>query len=214
VRKGSPFEAVRALPRIGPVAVWSDDEDWQDPQAAVNLFSRVKLPAGDPAKRHFGFGQNDARVLGVKLGADTLELTLNHYDIERLAACLVGWEERFRRAFPVTFRFTGVTELVLLRVVEQRVWQKLRASQTTLGQRLNDVIQLNCVLFEPGTRRFVLEFHGIGRFARGGPCAGHAHHCETAILVLAAALEVQERYREGWIEAFGGKHLDVLDASE
>lgn len=196
---------------MGPERIWSEDWLGEYPDA-FDLISAVPLPTDHPAKRHFGFGQNDAGVLGFELGRDSVALTLNHYDIERLAYMFQGEEScNLRSAFPVTFRFDGVSEFVVLRAVEEGVYQKIRHSQSSFAETLYDVRRLECVQFTAGAQQHVLQVHHGSRFfSRSARPVGGA--CGLTVCLAARSMGVIEGYREGWVRAFGGKRLDVLDA--
>lgn len=179
---------------------------------AFDLVSPVPLPDDHPATRHFGFGQNDAGILGFEFGRDSLTLTVNHYDIERLAYMFQGEEScNLRSAFPVTFRFDGVSEFVVLRAVEEGVYQKIRHSQSSFAETLYDVRRLECVQFTADAQQYVLQVHhGPRFFSRSAQRVGGA--CGLTVCLVGRSLSVTEGYREGWARAFSGKRLDILDA--
>lgn len=195
---------------MGPGRIWSEDWLGEYPDA-FDLISAVPLPTDHPAKRHFGFGQNDAGILGFELGRDSLTLTVNHYDIERLAYMFQGEEScNLRSAFPVTFRFNGVSEFVVLRAVEEGVYQKIRHSQSSFAETLWDVVRLECVQFTTDEQHYVLDFNFSRGFSRSAQRVGGA--CGLTVCLVARSLGVTEGYREGWGRAFKRRRLEVLDA--
>ena len=184
----------------------------------MEQFSVVPLPDTHPARRHFGFGQNDAEVLDIVVGQDYLEVKLSHYDIGRLACELVddppGAWAVMRYAFPVTFRFAGVSELVILRSVEQGVYQKIRSAQRSIKRAVHDVISMDCVDYAADRQRYLLRLNGAGSRFQRGAVGGCAYKNGYALCIEARALKVKEEYREGWLRMFSGKHLDILDRFE
>lgn len=218
VRKSSAFAKLRGLPRIGQHAVFSDEFFGEEVKDVIDHLETVPLPESHPARRHFGFGQNDADVLDIRFAKNRLEVTLSHYDIRRLACTLMegqGHWASLRHEFPVTLRFSGVTELLILRRVEQDVYQKIRANQSSVADAVRDVCQMECVGFEPGKQQFVLEIHGRGRgYRRGRKHHAFSYNDDYIFCIEAESLEVDARYRQGWTEHFGGRHLDILDDFE
>lgn len=193
------------------------DAFFEDSIDALNLFELVPLPDSHPAKRYLGHGQNDANVLGIEIGRDFLELTFNHYDVQRLASKILGTPDAWlllQATFPVTLCFRAVSQLEIHRVIENGVYQKIRASQRSLP--IKDVSEMQCVHYEPGLQRYVLQIHGAGTpYNRYRRQHRHAWYTNSYYLCIAASqVEVHEQYREGWIEALDGKHLDILDRFE
>lgn len=191
-------------------------EEWDgDPDDVFDCFEVVDLPADHLAKRHFGFGQNDADVLALEVGSDFVELTLCHYDVRRLACefgGLYNWEA-LKQAFPVTFRFEGVTELVVLRQVEQGAFQKIRCSQRSRARALLDVRRMECIHFEPELQRYCIAVHlrWDADFHRSGQLI-HRQWPELYVLVESRRLSVVEGHREGWQRLYGEQNLGVLEA--
>ena len=183
----------------------------------MSLFEPVPLPDWHPAMKHFGHGQNDARVLGIEIGREFLEVTFNHYDVQRLASMLLEKADAWRSlqaTFPVTLRFGGVSQLEIHRIIENGVYQKIRTSQRAL--RLADISEMQCVHYEAEVQHYVLQIHGAGTpYNRYRGQDRHGWYTNSYYLCIAAPqLEANERYREGWIKVFDGKNLDILDAFE
>lgn len=218
VRRSSPFAALRDLPRLGPVPKW--DEDWSGECADVfESLPSVELPKDHPGRRHFHYGQNDARVLGVELGHDWLKLKFNHYDVERLSCFFIEnpWNrfEQIRTLFPVELMFLGVSDLELIRCVEQGVFQKIRCSQRAIDRSAFDICRLECVRYATDRQHYVLQFHGRpGHYLRRPGHETMAHEHNYSLCFSARGLDVSEGYRSGWECLFNGQHLDVLDAFE
>lgn len=217
VRKSSAFASLRGLPRVGQHAAFSD-EYLGEVKDVIDRLEAVPLPESHPAKRHFGFGQNDADVLDIRFGKDSFEVTLSHYDVRRLACALMegkGHWWSLGHMFPVTLRFSGVSELLILRRVEQDVYQKIPATQRSVAQAVLDVGRMECVGFEPGKQQYVLDIHGRGNgYRRGGEYPRCPYNDEYNFCIAAARLEVDARYRQGWTELFGNRYLDILDEFE
>jgi hypothetical protein len=199
--------------------VWSDDWPIDEEEDLMDQFTVDQLPATHPAIRYFGYGQNDAEVLDLSHGADFLELKLSHYDIGRLACKFVenprmSWPV-LRLAFPVTLRFEGISEYVVLRCVEQGVYQNIRNARRSVGRSVDDVVRMECVFYEPNLQRYILRVNGAIRYRiRRGNQTGFSFNNEYVLCIEAAAVTVKEGYREGWTRVFKGEHLDVLNAFE
>ncbi len=216
IKKTSLFSYLRELKRVGQLAVWSDE--CEESKDVIDRFATVALPDAHPAKRYLGYGQNDAEALGIEFGKESLTVTLNHYDVARLASVVLedaaAWP-RLRSAFPVGLRFEGISELLILRIVEQGVYQRIRSRQRSIACVVNDVIQMECIAYTPSQQHYILEFNGLGRpFSRNLARPPSPYNDGYAFCIQATDLVVNEHYRQGWKHVFDGKNLDVLDAFE
>jgi len=114
--------------------------------------------------------------------------------------------------FPVEFSFVGISELNILRAIEQDVFQKVRHSHRDLSKRLNDVCDMHCLNYSTERQRYLLTLHGETRsgFQRKPYCEVQPFTNDYYVFVECRALHVAERYREGWRRAFGNRYLDVM----
>lgn len=216
VHRDSPFAWLRELPRLGSSPVWNDCFDFdQPPPDWLDRLAFVSVPESHPVRRHLGFAHNDALIQDLHIGRETLTLTINHYDVERLAYTIENRPRRaMRRSFPVILRFGAISELAVVRAVEQGVYQKIRCSQPTIAPRLLDVVRIECLHYEEGCQRYVLSLNGTQSRFRRGKDQDHWFMNTYHVCVQAAELAIDERYRPGWVRLFGADRLDLLDAFE
>lgn len=165
-----------------------------------------------------GFSQNDANLLSTHRSGDLFEVTISHYDVGRLACEVtrkpIDWQA-MKLMFPVTLRFVGVSELHALRRIEHGVYQSIRASLNSIEHSLCDVIRTECLFIEPGLERYVIQLNGRGMpYLRGKMPRFFCTADDFSILIECNTLQVEERYRDGWVRYFEGSHLDILDAFE
>ena len=202
-RRGIPPEDWDWPPRLGPVLETLLGVRWPEPGS----FKSAALG------RHDQWGQNDAVILDLDLEGDTFSLTVNHYDVERLAAVMVDYQEwrSLRKAFPVEFTVAGVTEFHALTAVEDSAILKLRHRLRTLGNVLCDI---RCIFEVPSfgdTCSFVFAIHEFfGEFKRKGHTPKLCDY-GTYLCVSGKSLVIHESYREGWAGQFGAEALFILD---
>ena len=213
VPKRGPF---RALSEIVRRRIELDGvDDWID-RRLNDAFPSVSLPNDHPFAPYEGGEHNDARVLGCHLDGSDFTLTIDHYNVERLAAVLLKdgeWRRRglgwFKGRFPVTLRFEGIREIHVLEDAEVGRFRKVRASLRGLSNALDDVILLRCIGYDENTLRFHLEFNTQYRIEIQKswgilPTANMFIECAT--------VSVKEDLRQKWIETVDEGTLPLLEA--
>lgn len=161
--------------------------------------------------------QNDSVVQDIKIGRDSIELTVNHYDVERLASMLkpkpINWDI-LGTAFPVIYRFDGVSELQVLRAVEHGALQHFRSSFRRLNGRLSGISYIHVLNCSAASISCIFAVNGGTWFSRGKKVQLTEFFDEYYLCIEAANLTIEDRHREGWLKAFGPEQMAILDRFE
>ena len=195
--------------------VWEDAACTPEEDDPLKLFSAVDLDGR--VERYLGWSQNDAYVLGWRYDHARLEVTFNHYDVWRLA-CVLDENRPWRRlagTFPVILNFSAVTDLEVVRFVEQGAYQKIRASMRDLTRKGLDIRTIICLCAEPSHLAFLFVVQGLGNpFRRSKKQAANPYVDSYYIAFRCAAVGLDERYRDGWIKSMGIDTVRILDEFE
>lgn len=209
IPKSSVFASARSLPRLGPEPNLhpEEDHDWYfEPPEIEKLFPAIQIESGDPTGRYLDSSQHDARILNFKIEASEIVLTVNHFDVWRLASCFAGHDwKSYARTFPVTYVFEGVHEVHVLRCAEEGAYQKVRASLSDLGTTLRDVLEIAKVGQPPAGPMFRLSIDNrkSGGFRRNSTLKLDVYGNWFEILIHCSALRIDDGSWEGWRRAFG-----------
>ena len=153
------------------------------------------------------------RFWGVRLDRDSLSLTINHYNVERLASALQGGWGGLQDKFPVVLNFEDVRELHVVVDAELGLYRKLRASLRGLSKALDDVVALRCIGYLPDAFRLHLEINvRHSRWIEVEPGAGIVPG--TNMLLECGRIAVVEDLRQNWIDHVGEGSVHLLDALE
>lgn len=203
-RRGS-FAALSEIVREREPVLENWGSDWRLRKA----FPSVVLPSDHAFAPYEGLEHNDAMILGCVRERTAFSLTINHYNVWRLAAVVSedgdAWH-RLRDRFPVTLRFEGVREFRVVQHREEGDYRILRASLDGLASALFDVIALRCVGFSAEGLRFALWANGWRDIRTKEMVAN-----EITILLSCDGVGVTERLREDWIASVGEETLPLLD---
>ncbi len=201
--RGIPPEDWDWPPRFGPVLETLLGVRWPEP----GTFRSASLG------RHDQWRQNAAIILDLVLQVDTFTLTINHYDIERLAAVIVdyqGWRP-LQSAFPVVFAITDVSEFHALTAVEDSAILKIRHRIRSLREELESIRCIFEIPSEEGSKSIVFSVNeSLPEFRRKGHSPEERDN-GTCLCVSGKCLTVRESYREGWAEQFGEDAMFILD---
>ena len=213
--KDSVFSEYRGLPRVG-------HEPESDPEAR-RYWSELFVPN---AKDHYGVVPKDHPVHKYLAGYfghsnviqgwyrnDECVLSFNHVYLHHLALTMRGWEydESLFTAFPITFRFSGVKEFHVIRSVEHFWFQMLRASRDNVFRNLEMVEQLRMPRLDADRVTFNGCFRSKSRFKckKLGPAMRMGE--DYCICISANTFELEEEFRQGWVEQMGKDNLDIMD---
>jgi hypothetical protein len=209
------FAHLRELPRVGQEAPPNELDEEEEYVPFDEEAMLAKFPSDCRLRKHFGFGQNDARIIGGECTDSFFRLTFNHYDVERLAACaglLTG--DALDGAFPVSIEFVDVQELFVMRSAEDRFWQLIRNTRSDVFDNLLDVNEFRLHGLTEDEIIATLIVNEWSPFRRRRTKYYGWSSEGVNIHVRAKAARVIERYREGWIEHCGKDSLPLLDAFE
>lgn len=192
--------------------VWEDACFTPDLPDPLRAFDEVKVDG--KVGRYLGWSQNDAQVIATEFDKSSFKLTINHYDVWRLAGVLDEnhpWRQ-LREAFPVTLEFVDVESLEIVRIVEQGAAQKLRSSMRFLSKRLDDIRTIRCVGASPERQSFLIVARGCRRgYRRAKKVFSNTYEDSYYIALSCRYAEVHEKYREPWELLFGKSMLSILD---
>lgn len=226
ISKCSLFASLRAIPRVGPTRIPIDLEDesleFADPVSdALGLRhqNRVSGPGSSisvEANAHLGYAHHDARIHFIEHDSDRLHVTFNHYDVERLAACILDYPPRWRkleRAFPITLVIDGITEFHWVETVENGVLQKVRHSFSTLATAFASLDALFAWEVEPEQVGVVVRGfrHRQFRRRRRRFHDADAQLVSSDLCVCASAIEVEADVHPNWVRVFGPDSGFILD---
>jgi hypothetical protein len=192
--------------------VW-EDQMWEPGRhSATNLFPCMDLQG--PVHRYLGYSQNDADILGCEITTTLLTLKVSHYDIGRLAMVLtdepVNWL-RLRKAFPVVITFKGLSELNVIRFVEQGAMQKVRSSLANVEGNLGHLRFISCIDSRPPSHSFLIAVHGKRNFRRAPKVFANPFTNTYYFALTCEEVTVQDGSRDGWLEQFGNENLPLFD---
>jgi hypothetical protein len=210
----SVFAHLRDLPRVGQAAL-PEDPEWEPEIKTYDYAKMVEpIPADNKLRRYFAFGQNDAHVIGGTLSGDRFTLTLNHYDVWRLAcsARILDWWDA-RRCFPVSLHFEGLKEIYAMRSAEDQHWQLIRNSRSRMFSNFWDVICFTMHSWADDEVVAALRVNNWRPFTRRQARSSNYSNW-TEIHIRAKNVSLDESYRDGWIKHCGKATLPLLDAFE
>lgn len=145
-----------------------------------------------------------------------LEITFNHFDVERLAANLVSYSPQWRalqRSFPVTLDFAEVSELHEIRLVENFVLQKIRATSIAMRSYSRSVSRIILLPSSGGEFALLVDSysHGATRFKRRNAPKDDSYAHGWTTCVACKHLNVTTDYHNGWAQVFGKEALIILE---
>lgn len=186
-----------------------DEDSWENDRTLDLAFPPATLTPEHPLAPYLGYEQNDAMVLGCAVKRDAFTLTIDHYNVWRLASVARRTWSGPRDCFPVELRFAGVREMRVVLQAGTGEYRLLRSSIAALASVLDDVIGLKCVGANPGSLLFHLRLNSrrMVPMASGGWWAG-----EIDVLLECESASVAENLRQNWIDAVGEESLPLLDA--
>ena len=190
-------------------------EEWPDVEPVDLSICFNGLPEDHRLRRYFGFGQNDAFVISGSFQNDHISLTINHYDVWRLAcfAGLADWH-KCDDAFPITLRFSGVKEFYPLRIVEHGDWQMIQKSRRCVFDNFVDVGNFEMCAFSADEVVALMYFNGGECYKRKRKLKEGWYNNEYKLCIHARKIDLEEHYREGWIKYCGEDSLPLLDKFE
>jgi hypothetical protein len=209
----SPFAALRQIPLVGPTFVEEPDDidpfeiEWE----VQRMFPAVPMPEDHPAARYFEHSQNDGIVIGFETTPHQAILTFGHHDIARLATVFtedhINWNH-VCDCFPTRLIFEEVTEMFVIKQIEQGVYQRPRSPV-----QAHDIGRIWSTHVAPGEFDVVIDLRGAieGGYRRSkrGPESWYINDYD--IFLTCRDIRVEENLRDLWIQMFDGHHLDVFD---
>jgi len=224
-RRSVPHRPSKRIDPEGPLALFRNltrvpqklhqDPTWEDecftPDRPDPLKWFPEVAAETPINRYLGWSQNDAFVNECRLKDRNYVLSLNHYDVHRLATVFdedISWYRR-RKDFPVTIEFQDA-RVEIVRVVEQGAVQKVRSSAANLSGRLCDIRTIRCIAASAEMYTFLVVVRGMTGFRRGKREFANPYEDCYYIAVTCRNVILIEGYREGWLAKLGEEKLPIL----
>lgn len=220
ISKCSAFSALHGLKRVeGPRDLYVD-YDFVHPRLGpvLEALLGVRWPKDGECKseqlgRHDQWAQHDGGILDFNLSPERFALTVNHFDVERLAAVMVDYKQwhSLKKAFPILFEVRGLREFHAIASLHDDTILKLRHRLSTLPKGLHTINSIFQVPSPPGTVSFVFNCHEFLHRRLRNPNSNLFQFFEVNLCANGEALNINEGFREGWAEQFGEEALFILD---
>lgn len=219
ISKCGAFSALHGLKRVeGPRDLFIGSEFELSLGPVIEALFGVRWPKygewkSEELGRHDQWAHHDGGILDFNLNHERFVLTVNHYDVERLAAVMIDYKQwqSLKKAFPILFEVSGLREFHAIASLHDDTILKLRHRLSTLSKSLHDLRCVFQVPSPPGSSSFVFVCHEfLHKNYRNGN-SNKFQYQGMHLCVNGSQLEIVEGYREGWARQFGENALFILD---